>query len=83
MNRDYEYVFSAVTPFMVTHLGHPRTKLTELLAAVEQHVEGGRYVWFVLAQHLVSLIILTGVKLSTHQWVSKHSFLNPLYGSGT
>jgi hypothetical protein len=45
-NRDYECVFSAVSPFMVTHLSHPRTKLTELLAAVEQHVESGRYVLF-------------------------------------
>lgn len=46
MSRDYEYVYSAVTPFIVTHLRHPRTKLTELLAAVEQHVESGRCVLF-------------------------------------
>ena len=39
-------MFSPVIPFMVTHLGHSRTRLTELLAAVEQHVESGRYFLF-------------------------------------
>jgi hypothetical protein len=77
MDRDYEYVISAMrsTLFMVTHLSHSRTKLTELLAAVEQHVESGRCVLY--CQHLVSLTTLTGVKLCIHQWASKHSFLNP------
>jgi len=36
--RDYDYVVIPVTPFMVTHLSHSRTKLAELLAALEQPV---------------------------------------------
>jgi len=44
MDCDYEYVFGAVVPSLVTHLSYFRTKLTDLLAAVEQHVENGRCV---------------------------------------
>jgi len=35
-------LFSAFTPFVVIHLSHSRTKLDELLAGVERHIDNGR-----------------------------------------